>query len=94
MRRAATACAGARIRARRPVLRPLGLVLSLLAAGSGLWLFVIQGRPTDGAALGLLAAGGWGLGLIPVHADWRSTGPVRRRTGEPAARAEADPPIG
>ncbi|MFD0278812.1 hypothetical protein ACFVHB_33555 [Kitasatospora sp. NPDC127111] len=70
----------------------MGLVV--LAGGLAWWLPVLRGQLPDGAVLGLLAAGGWGLGLIPVHADRWSTGPQRRRTGEPAARTEAEPPIG
>ncbi|MFF2354217.1 hypothetical protein ACFVVL_31165 [Kitasatospora sp. NPDC058115] len=76
--------------------RALGFLV-LLACGLGWWLTAGPGSLPGGAVLGLLAAGGWGLGLIPVHADWRSTGPVRRRTGEPARaepRWEAEPPAG
>ncbi|MFF7457425.1 hypothetical protein [Kitasatospora sp. NPDC008115] len=93
MRSAAARCAGARIRFR------LGLgLLVVLAGGLGWWLTIGPGRLPGGAVLGLLAAGGWGLGLIPVHADWRSTGPSRRRAGEPVTRVEprweAGPPAG
>ncbi|AUY49635.1 hypothetical protein C2142_12625 [Streptomyces sp. CB01881] len=74
--------------------RPLRAGLVVLAGGLGCWVLVVRGQPADGAALGLLAAGGWGLGLIPVHADRRATGPSPRRTGDPAARVEAEPPTG
>ncbi|MER7706918.1 hypothetical protein ABTX81_28965 [Kitasatospora sp. NPDC097605] len=77
----------------------LGLgLLVVLACGLGWWLADGSGRLPGGAVPALLAAGGWGLGLIPVHADWRSTGPSRRRAGEPTARMEprweAEPPAG
>ncbi|MET8700427.1 hypothetical protein ACFVUH_25960 [Kitasatospora sp. NPDC058032] len=71
----------------RPVRSGLAL-LAVLAGGFGWWLADGSGHLPGGAALGLLAAGGWGLGLIPVHADWRSTGPSRQRTDEPDALAE------
>lgn len=93
MRRDATAHAGARIRPllRRLVPWPVRWVRMTLSAGLLWGLLVIQGQTADGAVLGLLAAGGWGLGLIPVHADRSATGPVRRTVG----RAEAPtPPIG
>lgn len=94
MRRPATAYAEARIRLGRLVPRPFRVGLLLAAGGLAWWLPAVRGQLTDGAVLGLLAAGGWGLGLIPVHADRWSTGPVRRRTGEPVTRTEAEPPIG
>ncbi|MBP0453648.1 hypothetical protein J5Y04_29495 [Kitasatospora sp. RG8] len=96
MRRTATAYAEGRIRIRlgRLVPRPLRAGLVILAGGLGCWVLVVRGQPADGAALGLLAAGGWGLGLIPVHADRCATGPSPRRTGDPAAPVEAEPPIG
>ncbi|MEV6972853.1 hypothetical protein [Kitasatospora sp. NPDC093806] len=89
---AAVTCARARIRSRRP--RPVLRSLPVLAGGLGWWVLASRGQLPDGAVPALLAAGGWGLGLIPVHADWRATGPVRRRTGEPTARAAVEPPIG
>ncbi|WP_170290439.1 hypothetical protein [Kitasatospora atroaurantiaca] len=46
------------------------------------WLLLGSSLRTGGAALGLLAAGGWGLGLVPVHSNRLLTGP-RRRTSEP-----------
>lgn len=46
------------------------------------WLLLGSGLRAGGAELGLLAAGGWGLGLIPVHSNRLLTGPLRR-TGEP-----------
>ncbi|MEE1781490.1 hypothetical protein PUR71_00820 [Streptomyces sp. SP17BM10] len=97
MRRDATAHPVARIRPllRRLVPWPARRVLVALAAGLLWWLLVVPGQLADGAVLGLLAAGGWGLGLIPVHADRSATGPVRRRAGGAVGRAEAPtPPIG
>ncbi|MBD0674573.1 hypothetical protein [Streptomyces sp. CBMA156] len=67
-------------------------ILAASVAGIAWWLLVIRGQLADGAALGLLAAGGWGLGLIPVHADWNATGPARRRDAGPAGPVEAQPP--
>ncbi|MBD0690671.1 hypothetical protein BG452_31890 [Streptomyces sp. CBMA123] len=67
-------------------------VLPVLVAGLACWLVAVRGQLADGALLGLLAAGGWGLGLIPVHADRNATGPVRRRREETVARAEVPPP--
>lgn len=93
MRKAATAFTETRIRLGQLVPRPLRRILPALAAALAGWL-VFRGQPADGAVLGVLAAGGWGLGLIPVHADWRSTGPVRCRAGEARAPLEAEPPIG
>ncbi|MEU3566053.1 hypothetical protein [Kitasatospora sp. NPDC006786] len=82
----------ARIRARARlstrVRRPVRRLLALSAAGLAWWLLVVRGQLTDGAVLGLLAAGGWGLGLIPVHADWNATGPARRPRAEPVAPVE------
>ncbi|MER7752967.1 hypothetical protein [Kitasatospora sp. NPDC097643] len=92
MRTVATACVRARIRLRRLVPWPARRVLVVLSAGLLWWLVVIRGQLADGAVLGLLAAGGWGLGLIPVHADRSATGPDRRRRGEVLGRAEAPPP--
>ncbi|MFD8317240.1 hypothetical protein [Kitasatospora purpeofusca] len=98
MRNAAAMRAGARIRLRRVRSRRVLVLLALLtvlAVGSGWWLSAGAGRLPEGAMLGLLAAGGWGLGLIPVHADRWSTGPSRRRTAEPIGpAAEAGPLIG
>ncbi|MGW4896848.1 hypothetical protein ACWEQL_32005 [Kitasatospora sp. NPDC004240] len=68
-------------------------MLPVLAVGFAWWLLVARMPLAHGAALGLLAAGGWGLGLIPVHADRRATGPGRR-TGEAVAPVEQPPPIG
>ena len=50
---------------------------ALLCAATGWWL-TGPGTSGGGAVLGRLAAGGWGLGLLPVHSDSRLTGPVRR----------------
>lgn len=86
----------ARIRARARLLlrarRPVRWVLAAVAAGLAWWLLVVRGQLADGAALGLLAAGGWGLGLIPVHADRNATGPVRRPGAEAVRPVEAQPP--
>lgn len=94
MRRTAVVRAGARIRFRRRWPQPVRRGLPVLAGGLGWWLLAAPGQLTGGAVPVLLAAGGWGLGLIPVHADRLSTGPSRRRTGETTARLEAEPPIG
>ncbi|MFE6052458.1 hypothetical protein ACFQ6N_17015 [Kitasatospora sp. NPDC056446] len=86
MRTTAMTRPAARIRARALLLlrvrHPVRWVLVAVAAGLAWWLLVVRGQLADGAALGLLAAGGWGLGLIPVHADRNATGPVRRRAGQ------------
>ncbi|MEV7603457.1 hypothetical protein AB0O91_39425 [Kitasatospora sp. NPDC089797] len=94
MRRVATVRTVARIRlrARRLVPWPARWVLVALAAGLAWWLVAVRGQLADGAVLGLLAAGGWGLGLIPVHADRNATGPVRRRPAAAVGRVEAPPP--
>ncbi|MFD9691208.1 hypothetical protein ACFXPX_33345 [Kitasatospora sp. NPDC059146] len=94
MRRLATVCAVARIRLRRLMPWPARWVLVALAGGLAWWLVAVRGQLADGAVLGLLAAGGWGLGLIPVHADRNATGPARRPQGheEAVGRAEAQPP--
>ncbi|MFJ9777755.1 hypothetical protein ACIRVF_42030 [Kitasatospora sp. NPDC101157] len=83
-----------RLRVRRAVPWPVRWVLIALAAGLAWWLVAVRGQLADGAVLGLLAAGGWGLGLIPVHADRNATGPVRRRSRreEAVSRVEAPPP--
>ncbi|MER8102234.1 hypothetical protein [Kitasatospora sp. NPDC094016] len=91
MRRAATACTEARIRLRRLIPWPARRVLVILTAGLVWWLPAVRGQLAEGAALGLLAAGGWGLGLIPVHADRNATGPQRRPSAA-VARMEAPPP--
>lgn len=62
MQRAVTAYAEARIRLGRLMPRPLRAGLVVLAGGLGWWVLVVQGQLADGAALGLLAAGGWGSG--------------------------------
>lgn len=96
MRRDAKMRPAARIRARARLLlrkrRPVRWVLAAVAAGLAWWLLVVRGQAVDGAALGLLAAGGWGLGLIPVHADRNATGPARRRSTEAVRPVEAQPP--
>ena len=62
----------------------------LLCAATGWWLLG-PGTGGDGAVLGILAAGGWGLGLLPVHTDRRLTGPARRSRPAPASGARQDP---
>ncbi|MER5354124.1 hypothetical protein ABT093_27780 [Kitasatospora sp. NPDC002551] len=103
MRSAAVTRTRARIPFRRARSRPLRLglgLLTVLVGGLGWWLSAGPGQLPGGAVPALLAAGGWGLGMIPVHADWRSTGPprrrtrVRRRTGEPVVEPVAGPPAG
>ncbi|MFG2843218.1 hypothetical protein ACGF12_08590 [Kitasatospora sp. NPDC048296] len=97
MRRLATVRAVARIglRARRLVPWPARWAPVALTAGLGWWLVAVRGQLADDAVLGLLAAGGWGLGLIPVHADRNATGPVRRRRQEAVGRVETrSPPVG
>ncbi|MEU3569281.1 hypothetical protein AB0E96_12790 [Kitasatospora sp. NPDC036755] len=92
----------ARIRARARlflrVRRPARWVLVVSVTGLAWWLLAVRGQLTHGAVLGLLAAGGWGLGLIPVHADWNATGPARRPRTEPVGPVEPveaqPPPIG
>ncbi|MGW6913568.1 hypothetical protein ACWGB8_07070 [Kitasatospora sp. NPDC054939] len=97
MRSASVVCTGVRIRLGlllgHAVPRRLGPALSAVAAVAACWLLTGRGVLPDGAAPALLAAGGWGLGLIPVHADRLATGPVRR-TGEPAAPTEQPSPNG
>ncbi|QKW21842.1 hypothetical protein HUT16_24775 [Kitasatospora sp. NA04385] len=52
--------------------------------GLGLILLLVSGTAMHGgAALGMLAAGWWGMGLVPVH--------VRTAPPEPAARRRAVP---
>ncbi|MFB6888787.1 hypothetical protein ACFCX4_05660 [Kitasatospora sp. NPDC056327] len=92
MRSAAATRAGARIRSRR--ILALLTVPAVLAGAFGWWVLTGRGELSGGAVPALLAAGGWGLGLIPVHADWRATGPSRRRTAEPAAHRGTGPPEG
>ncbi|MBO1414647.1 hypothetical protein [Streptomyces sp. FH025] len=94
MRRVATVRTVARIRllARRLLPWRARWALVVLAAGLCWCLPAVRGQLADGTVLGLLAAGGWGLGLIPVHADRNATGPVRRRRAETVGRVEAQPP--
>ncbi|MFD8707937.1 hypothetical protein ACFV1W_36080 [Kitasatospora sp. NPDC059648] len=99
MRKIATVRTVARIRlrVRRAVPWPTRWALVVIAVGLASWLVAVRGQLADGAVLGLLAAGGWGLGLIPVHADRNATGPVGRRSRreEAVSRVEApSPPIG
>jgi hypothetical protein len=49
-----------------------------------------RGLPSGDSVLGVLALGGWGLGLVPVHSSRPLTG-SRRRTGEPAKAEPAAP---
>lgn len=67
------------------------LVPAVLLSAIGLpvladWL-IGPGPVGEGATLGMLAAGWWGLGLVPVHSDRNLTGPARRpRPAEHPAR--------
>ncbi|GLW73072.1 hypothetical protein Kpho02_53710 [Kitasatospora phosalacinea] len=50
--------------------------------GLGLILLLVSGTAIHGgAALGVLAAGWWGIGLVPVHARSTPPEPRRRETG-------------
>lgn len=73
-------------------LRPVRWVSAVLLGGICWWLLLSRGFGADGAVLGVLGAGGWGLGLVPVHADLGLTGP-QRRTGEsgPVAYVPVNP---
>ncbi|MEV4616361.1 hypothetical protein AB0K43_27765 [Kitasatospora sp. NPDC049258] len=65
----------------------------LLIPGLVCWLLLTGGAVgVGGAALGMLA-GGWGLGLVPVHSNRLLTG-VRRRPPPGAVPLDAplDPP--
>ncbi|MFJ5234353.1 hypothetical protein ACIQBJ_31170 [Kitasatospora sp. NPDC088391] len=68
------------------------LLAATALVGLGLILLLTGGTAFHGgAALGMLAAGWWGIGLIPVHATAR----YRRRraarpAGPPAAPAATD----
>ncbi|KDN82876.1 hypothetical protein [Kitasatospora cheerisanensis] len=53
-------------------------------AGLGLILLLTGGTARDGgAALGMLAAGWWGIGLIPVHARVDRRAPRRPEDRDP-----------
>ncbi|MCU7822605.1 hypothetical protein [Kitasatospora sp. DSM 101779] len=93
MRRVVTARAQVLVRAAgRAHLRWVGPA-ALLCAAAGWWLFgPVAGG--DGPALGILAAGGWGLGLLPVHTDRRLTGPARRPRTTPPDHDGAGPAAG
>ncbi|MFC9331596.1 hypothetical protein [Kitasatospora sp. NPDC057015] len=84
MSRLAVVCADARIRLYRVLPRPLRWAPGALLGALVWWLLLTRGLGGDSAVLGLLAAGGWGLGLLPIHADPRSTGPLRRSGESPA----------
>ncbi len=76
--------AGARIRPRRVRL----LRRTLTAFAAVLCGLLLVARPgSDPALLGVLVAGGWSLGLLPIHADPGSTGPGRR-SGESTDTAD------
>ncbi|MFC8454375.1 hypothetical protein [Kitasatospora sp. NPDC057223] len=68
------------------------MILSAALGVLACCLLLTRGPGDGGAALGVLAAGGWSLGLLPVHADPGSTGP-QRRSGESAALAQPVPPL-
>ncbi len=76
-----------------PARRPLGWAVALLLSGVCWWLLLFGGRQLGGtgAVLGLLALGGWGLGVLPVHGDRRG-GPARGSAAQPqAARGGVEP---
>ncbi|MFE4605964.1 hypothetical protein ACFRKE_34425 [Kitasatospora indigofera] len=91
MRRVVAAGADARIRLNRVLPRPVRWVLAVLLGAVCCRLLLTGGPGADGVVLGALAAGGWGLGLLPIHADPRLTGPPRR-SGESAAPADPTAP--
>ncbi|MDH6127694.1 hypothetical protein [Kitasatospora sp. GP82] len=90
VRRVRSACADVRLN----VLGRIGqdrrwgtaVVLGVLCWG----LLLGTGLRSGGAALGMLAAGSWGIGFVPVHSNRRLTEP-QRRTGEPSAGEPAAP---
>ncbi|WP_280716094.1 hypothetical protein [Kitasatospora sp. MAP5-34] len=70
---------------------------AVLAAVLGVlcwWLLLGSGLRTGGAALGLLAAGGWGLGLVPIHSNRQPPTAPRRRTGDSALGTACAAPRG
>ncbi|WP_329498418.1 hypothetical protein [Kitasatospora herbaricolor] len=91
MRRVVAAGADARIRLHRVLPRPVRWVLAALLGAFCCWLLLTGGPGADGVVLGALAAGGWGLGLLPIHADPRLTGPPRRSGESPAPEDPAAP---
>ncbi|MFF4343477.1 hypothetical protein ACFY00_26540 [Kitasatospora sp. NPDC001540] len=66
--------------------------------GLGLILLLVSGTAIHGgAALGVLAAGWWGIGLVPVHARNTPPEPRKRQTDRAApdpAGAGGAPPDG
>ncbi|WP_371499518.1 hypothetical protein OG871_25175 [Kitasatospora sp. NBC_00374] len=64
--------------------------VALLLTGTALWLLTAGAAGLGGAALGMLA-GGWGLGLVPVHSNRLLTGPQRRTAAPPQPPDPADP---
>ncbi|GAA4866483.1 hypothetical protein [Kitasatospora terrestris] len=56
----------------------------VLLALTGVLGWILFEGGTGGAAFGVLAAGGWGLGLIPVHAK---AADGDERPGRPRQRA-------
>ncbi|MFJ8442229.1 hypothetical protein [Kitasatospora griseola] len=58
--------------------------------GLGLILLLMGGTAiSGGAALGMLAAGWWGMGLIPVHARAQERGERREAEGAPPLDRDA-----
>ncbi|GAA2147882.1 hypothetical protein GCM10009760_39260 [Kitasatospora kazusensis] len=87
MRSVARSCAGA-ASALLGRIGPRGRwCLAALLGVLAWWLLLDSGLRTDGAALGLLAAGGWGLGLVPVHSNRL---PVVKRSRTAAEPVEAE----
>ncbi|MCX5210563.1 hypothetical protein OG689_14895 [Kitasatospora sp. NBC_00240] len=91
MRRVEAAGTDARIRPSRVFPRPVRWALVALLGPFCWWLLLTRGPGADGVVLGALAAGGWGLGLLPIHADPRLTGPARRSGESPAPEDSVAP---
>ncbi|MFI9788135.1 hypothetical protein ACIHEI_32205 [Kitasatospora sp. NPDC051984] len=65
-----------------PALRRALLLGATALVGLGLILLLTGGTAKDGgAALGMLAAGWWGAGLIPVHTRIQGRGELREAEG-------------
>jgi len=72
-------------------LRSALLLGATALVGLGLILLLTGGTAiSGGAALGILAAGWWGLGLIPVHAGVQDRGRGEQRAAEGAAPQDRD----
>ncbi|MFE0459747.1 hypothetical protein ACFW1A_10860 [Kitasatospora sp. NPDC058965] len=81
---------------RLPIPYGLRLLASAVPLSVLLWFLLTPGPPSGGpgALFALLTLGGWSLGVLPVHCDQRSSGPVRRRPAavDPAAVESAAQP--